>query len=130
AALHLRRPLPRIDDGLPYRLDLLPRADARARARRPARTRLAELLSLLPLGGLARGPAQDFGALGAAAIEGLGRGRVGPCTARTPAEGRRQLRPRRLERGACAAALRAALRGGPGAGSGPAAQARRRSGAR
>ena len=47
--------------------------------------------------------------------------------ARAPPKGRRKLRPRRLERGAGAAALRAALRGWPGAGSRPAAQARRRS---
>ena len=43
-----------IGDGLSHRLDLLSRPDARARRGRPARARLAELVSLFPLGGLAR----------------------------------------------------------------------------
>ena len=80
-----------------------------------------------PVGGLARGPAEDPGARRPAAAQGLGRSGVRQRQARAPPKGRRQLRRRRLERGAGAAALRAALRGGPGAGGRPAAQARRRS---
>ena len=120
AALHLRRPQPRRRRvRLAHRVDLLSWADPRARPGGPARAGLAKLVPLLPVGGLARRATQAAGARDPAAARTLDRrGRGCGGQARAAPAGRGQLRRAGVERGSGAAALRAALRGGAGAGSG------------